>query len=106
MACTRVAFPSLDWTAGLHPLERKKASAERPAVLIEFAPGFDDPNVCVRAHVIFVVSGTLEIILDDHSECFNVGECCWLDAGTAHRARNPGSQPVVAFIASDLHLST
>jgi quercetin dioxygenase-like cupin family protein len=104
MACTRIAFPALTWSPGLHPLERKKTSAERPAVMIEFAPGFDDPNVCVRAHVIFVVRGTLDIVLDEGTQRFGEGECCWLDAGTRHRACNPGAEPVVAFIASDVEV--
>jgi quercetin dioxygenase-like cupin family protein len=92
----------MPWIPGAHPLERKKASAERPMVLIEFAPGFADPNLCTRSHVVYVVSGELVLQLTDREERLRAGEACWLDAGTAHRARNDGTETVVAFIASDL----
>ena len=71
-------------------------------LLIEFAPGFEDPNVCTRSHVIYVVSGELSLALAEREQRVAAGEACWLDAGTEHRARNAGSVPVVAFIASDL----
>lgn len=106
MSCTRLSPDALPWTQGGHPLERKKASAQRPMLLIEFAPGFIDPNLCLRSHVIYVLSGVLSLELADGSERgperFGAGQACWLDAGTTHRARNDGQVPVVAFIASDL----
>lgn len=106
MSCTRLSPDALPWTQGGHPLERKKASAQRPMLLIEFAPGFIDPNLCLRSHVIYVLSGVLSLELADGSERgperFGAGQACWLDAGTTHRARNDGEVPVVAFIASDL----
>ena len=102
MSCVHLSPEALPWTQGGHPLERKKASAERPMLLIEFAPGFVDPNVCVRSHVIYVLSGELSFELDDRVVRVGGGQACWLDAGTAHRARNDGPIPVVAFIASDL----
>src|SRR5690242_3879212 len=93
------------WTAGGHPLERKKTASDKPVVMLEFAPGFADPNWCERSHVIFVLDGTLEIELEDHSERFASGECCFLDQGTRHRARNPAEQPVHAFVLSDFALA-
>jgi mannose-6-phosphate isomerase-like protein (cupin superfamily) len=72
--------------------------------LLEFAPGFADPNWCERSHVIYVLSGTLEIELRDRVERFVAGECCVLDGSSAHRARNPGSEPVTAFIASEIEV--
>lgn len=70
-------------------------------LLIEFAPGFVDPNICVRSHVIYVLSGELSLELEERVERAGAGQACWLDAGTTHRARNDGQVPVVAFIASD-----
>jgi quercetin dioxygenase-like cupin family protein len=104
VACTRVDFPALPWTAGGHPLERKKACSGRPIVMLEFAPGFADPNWCERAHLIFVISGVLEFELGAEVERFTAGQCCAIDAGTAHRARNGGSECVVAFVASEVAL--
>jgi mannose-6-phosphate isomerase-like protein (cupin superfamily) len=104
VTCTRVAFPALPWTQGNHPLERKKVGAGRPVALLEFAPGFADPNWCERSHVIYVCSGALEIELRDRVERFAAGECCVIDAGTPHRASNPGTEPVTAFIASEIEV--
>lgn len=102
MSCVRLSPDALPWTQGGHPLEQKKASTERPMLLIEFAPGFIDPNTCLRSHVIYVLSGELSLELAERVERFAAGQACWLDPGTEHRARNDGEVPVVAFIASDL----
>ena len=104
MALTRIALNHLAWTQGAHPLERKKMSAERPVALVEFAPGFEDPNLCTRAHFIFVVSGELELESRAGVERFVTGECCVIDRGTEHRARNNGREAVTLLIASELEL--
>jgi quercetin dioxygenase-like cupin family protein len=101
VAYTNVAFPDLPWTAGNHPLEKKQQGAGRPLAMLEFAPGFSDPNWCERSHVILVLRGALELELRDGVRRVGTGEACVIDRGTAHRARNPGAEPVVAFIVSD-----
>lgn len=45
MPFARLPFTSLVWTPGAHPLERKKLIDGCP-VLLEFGPGFEDPNWC------------------------------------------------------------
>jgi hypothetical protein len=102
MAFARIAFPDLPWTAGNHPLERKKTVPERCALLLELAPGFEDPNVCERSHILLVLSGVLELELEGEAQRLGAGECCLIDEGTPHRARNPGAEAVVAFVASDI----
>lgn len=102
MACTRIDFPALRWARGAHPLERKKVCPDRPIVLLEFAPGFADPEWCERSHLIFVVSGVLEFELGSGVERFAAGQSCVIDAGTSHRARNGGDECVVAFVASEI----
>jgi mannose-6-phosphate isomerase-like protein (cupin superfamily) len=102
MAFARIAFPDLPWTPGNHPLERKKTAPERCALLLELAPGFEDPNVCVRSHILLVLSGVLELELEGGAQRLCAGECCLIDEGTKHRARNPGAEPVVAFVVSDI----
>jgi mannose-6-phosphate isomerase-like protein (cupin superfamily) len=102
MAFARIAFPDLPWTPGNHPLERKKTVPERCALLLELAPGFEDPNVCERSHILLVLSGVLELDVDGAAQRLRAGECCLIDAGTPHRARNPGAEPVVAFVASEV----
>jgi quercetin dioxygenase-like cupin family protein len=102
LACIKIPFSSLPFTQGGHPFERKKTGSEPSVSLLEFRPGFADPNWCRRAHVIYVLRGALTLELEGVSETVAEGEGCVLDAGTAHRARNDGAEPVLAFIASDL----
>lgn len=102
MACTRVPLDALPWVPGGHPLERKKVGALPGVALLEFAPGFADPNWCRRAHVVYVLSGVLTFELETGLVQIAAGESCVLDAGTAHRAGNSGAEPAVMFIASDL----
>jgi quercetin dioxygenase-like cupin family protein len=101
MAFTKVTFAA-PFVPGAHPLERKKTSPHPSVVLLEFAPGFLDPNWCRRAHVVYVLRGELTLELEGARERIRTGECCVLDGGTAHRAANEGGEPVLAFVASDL----
>jgi quercetin dioxygenase-like cupin family protein len=100
MACTTVPLASLPWTAGGHPLERKKSGGAGLPILIEFAPGFRDPLTCARGHVLYVLSGTLGLELSDRHALVEAGACCVLDAGTEHRAYTYGPEPVSLFIIS------
>jgi mannose-6-phosphate isomerase-like protein (cupin superfamily) len=104
MAVTRLPLPAMDWAQSpTHPLEKKKVVAGRSAALLQFAPGFADPNACQRSHVLYVVSGTLELALDGGAvERVTAGEACWIDRGSRHHARNPGTEPAVVFIVSDV----
>lgn len=102
MAVTRIPFASMDFAqSATHPLEQKKVADGRSAVLLRFAAGFEDPNPCARSHVLYVVSGTLELVLDGCVERVAAGDACWIDRGSAHRARNPGAEDAIVFIVSD-----
>jgi quercetin dioxygenase-like cupin family protein len=102
MSCTCFAFTAAPFEQGGHPLEQKKVARDRPVGLLRFAPGFADPNWCSRAHAIYVLQGTLELELRDRVQRVPAGDACWLDAGTEHRARTAGDEPVLAFIVSDI----
>jgi mannose-6-phosphate isomerase-like protein (cupin superfamily) len=103
MAVTRLPFAGIEWAKSpTHPLEKKKTVAGRSAALLQFAPGFADPNACERSHVLYVLAGTLELELDDRIERIAAGEACWVDRGSRHRARNPGDVDTVVFIVSDV----
>jgi len=93
-------FSDVPWQPGNHPLERKKVS-DGGLTLLEFAPGFSDPNVCERSHVLFVLEGTLTLELRAETVAVQAGNAFWLDRGTEHRASNRGNVPVVLFVASD-----
>lgn len=103
MPVTRLPFTASGWVQSpTHPLEQKKVVAGRSAALLQFAPGFADPNACPRSHVIYVLEGVLELELDDRVERIAAGEACWIDRGSSHRARNPGAVNTVVFIVSDV----
>lgn len=79
------------WQPGAHPLERKLTWPERGLTVLELDAGFEDPNVCMNGHLIYVLEGTLELVLEGGVERLPAGEACTLDPGTGHRARNAGS---------------
>ena len=97
---TRLPFSSLGWTAGAHPLEKKKIVAGHAVTLLEFAPGFEDPNWCVHGHIIYVLAGTLELALDERTERLQAGDGCVLGRRTRHRAKNPGDVPAQLLVVS------
>ena len=101
MACRVIDFEAAPWQPGAHPLERKKTAAEVAVTLLEFAPGFLDPNPCRRGHAAFVLEGELALVLENgHEVRVTAGNAFHLDAGTVHRARNPGTGPVRLFVFS------
>jgi quercetin dioxygenase-like cupin family protein len=106
MALEKIPFASLPFVQGAHPLERKTTGDTRPIGVLEFAPGFADPNWCRRAHVVFVLQGVLTFELEHAREHIATGESCVIGADTPHRARNDGSETVLAFVASDVSWST
>jgi quercetin dioxygenase-like cupin family protein len=99
---TRIPFPTLPFTQGGHPLERKKTGAHPSVTLLEFASGFADRNWCRRAHIVYVLQGRLTFEFESETESFAVGESCVIDAGTPHRARNDGQDTVQALVVSDV----
>jgi len=101
MACRAIAFRDREWAPGAHPLERKKGP-EGKMVLLELGPGFEDPTPCRRSHAIYVLEGSLELVLEDGVARASAGDALLVDAGTVHRAANRGSTPVVAVVVSDL----
>lgn len=87
----------MPWTPGA-PGERKKSWPARGLTMLEFAPGFADPNDCEKGHVGLVLSGCLEIEFDGVIVSFEEGDGFAVDPGTRHRARNSGRIPVRVFI--------
>ena len=92
-------FDALPWQPGNHPLERKKLGLLGGATLLRFEPGFQDPNWCTNGHVAYVLEGMLRLQLRDTVLDVLAGQGFVLDPGEAHRASNPGFEPVVLFIA-------
>lgn len=95
-----VPFPQLSWEQGSHPLERKKAAPDVGLTLLEFAPGFRDPNPCVRGHAGFVLEGELAVEVAGGTLRIGAGEAFYVAPGDAHHASNPGTAVVRLFIHS------
>jgi quercetin dioxygenase-like cupin family protein len=104
MAFTRVPFGSMPWEQGAHRFEKKKTLLGRGVGLLEFAPGFSDPEWCERAHVLYVLEGMLELEFDEGIATLSAGQCGVLDRGTRHRAKNPGDERAVVFVVSDVDI--
>lgn len=102
MTDRHVPWPHIPWEAGNHPLELKKIAPGLPCVMVRFLPGFADPNVCERSHVIFVLEGVLTLELGDRVERCGAGESYLLPKGTVHRARNDGEHDLTMLLVSDV----
>jgi quercetin dioxygenase-like cupin family protein len=101
MACRVIDFEAAPWQPGAHPSERKKPATDVAVTLLEFGPGFVDPNPCRRGHAAYVIAGEIALVLEDGSEVrARAGSAFHLDAGTVHKARNPGPGPVRLFVYS------
>lgn len=100
---TRLPLSELPFSPSpTHPLEAKKVVPGFGAGLLRFAPGFSDPNWCERSHVLYVLEGALELELPDRVERMQAGDACWVERGSAHRARNAGAADTIVFIVSDV----
>lgn len=105
MSYAHVVWDALPWQQGNHPLEHKKLAPQGTCVLLMFMPGFADPNLCTRSHVLQVLEGTLSLGLGEETLRVGPGELVLLEPNTPHRAANEGSEPVVLLAVSDLPLA-
>lgn len=101
----RIVWAEIPWEAGNHPLEMKKVAPGQPCTLLRFLPGFADPNLCQRSHVLHVLEGVLTLELADGVDYVSAGESYVLAPGTAHRARNDSSAELVMLAVSDIRWS-
>lgn len=95
-----IAFSSMAWQAGAHPLESKKTAAAHAVGLLRFGPGFRDPNLCTRSHAGYVLEGELVFETEEGDLVVRAGEAFAIDAGTGHRAANRGARDATVFIVS------
>lgn len=99
MAYERIPFPEMEWRPGeVNPQERKKLAATGAARMLEFAPGFADPQWCRNGHIGLVLEGTLALEFERETLRLNPGDGFSIDPATPHRASNPGPAPTTLFI--------
>ncbi len=101
MGYSTANFTDIPWAQGAHPLEQKKV-ADGGMTLLQFEPGFDDPNWCERSHALFVVQGTLHLEFESETVALEAGAGIWIDPGTPHRASVRRGAPAIVFAVSDL----
>jgi len=101
----RVPWQDIPWEAGNHPLEMKKVAPGQPCTLLRFLPGFADPNMCQRSHVLHVLEGVLTIEHADGLDYIAAGETYVLSPGTSHRARNDAPAELLVLAISDISWS-
>ena len=105
MALTIHTFGAATWSPGGHPLEQKNLGGDDHVVMLQFKPGFRDPNWCERAHIIYVVAGELGLELKDGTQKrIMAGSACTIPHGTAHQAFCDGPDTAQLFVVSDLQL--
>ncbi len=100
MGHMRAPFSRMEWSLAA-PLESKKTCADPRVSMLQFDPGFSDPNWCVNAHVGLVLSGSIELEFEDSGEVYGEGDAFVIHGGTRHRARNSGPSPVRLFIVTN-----
>jgi len=100
MTQATIPFPTMPWQPGAHPLERKKHDTSHSVTILEFEPGFLDPNWCERGHVGYVLSGSVRLEYEKEATFLGEGEAFVIGAGTRHRASNPGTVTVRLFVVS------
>lgn len=84
----------------------KEMSAHGKRVrLVEFLPGFDDPNWCAKGHVVFVLEGAVESRYQDGVTPRHAGEAYIIPPGIPHRSRNPHRVPARLLIVDDIVLA-
>jgi quercetin dioxygenase-like cupin family protein len=84
----RLDFEALPWDAPAEGVRSKAVSRDgRHVRLVEFAPGFLDPEWCRKGHAGYVLEGRLELAFADGAEAFSPGDALVIPAGDAHRAR-------------------
>lgn len=105
MSERRIPWPEIPWEAGNHPLEMKKVAPGQPCTLLRFLPGFADPNICQRSHVVHVLEGVLTVELADGIDYVAAGESYVLSSGTPHRARNDSPAELLLLAISDVSFS-
>jgi mannose-6-phosphate isomerase-like protein (cupin superfamily) len=104
MSHAHVIWDELPWQQGNHPLEHKKIAPEKSCTLLMFMPGFADPNLCSRSHVLHILEGTLSVGMENQTVRVRAGELLILEPNTLHRAANDSEEPVVLLAVSDLAL--
>jgi mannose-6-phosphate isomerase-like protein (cupin superfamily) len=104
MSYAHVNWEEVPWQQGNHPLEHKKIAPEKSCTMLMFMPGFRDPNLCSRSHVLHILEGTLTVAMGTEIVQVRAGELLVLEANTLHRASNEAADPCVLLAVSDLSL--
>jgi quercetin dioxygenase-like cupin family protein len=96
-----VDFESTGWTdRGAARLKELTAHGKRLR-LVEFLPGFSDPDWCQKGHVVYVLEGAIDSEYEDGRASRRAGEGYVIPGGIKHRSRNPHGQPAKLLIVDE-----
>ena len=94
-------FEAADWTDRGRARLKELSAHGRRVRLVEFLPGFSDPNWCLKGHAVYVLSGVLESEYADGFSSRRAGEAYVIPSGARHRSRNLGAEPVRLLIVDE-----
>jgi quercetin dioxygenase-like cupin family protein len=84
----RIDLLSLPWIEPTAGVRFKSADRDGHRVrLVEFASDFSEAEWCRDAHIGYVLTGCLEILLAGGAEVLSAGDALMIGAGELHRAR-------------------
>lgn len=96
-----VRFDDLPWEErGAARLKEVTAHGRRIR-LVEFLPGFSDPNWCLKGHAVYVLQGVVDSHYADGVSTRAAGEAYIIPAGVKHRSANPYGQPARLLVVDE-----
>ena len=95
----RIDFDTLDWQSPL-PGARAKVYREgsRQLRLVEFTSEFVEPDWCIKGHIGFVQSGTLEVDFAGQVVRYPEGSGVFIPPGSSHAHKARSVTPVVRLV--------
>lgn len=96
-----VALEDMPWIERGAARLKELAAWGRRLRLVEFAPGFADPNWFAKGHAVYVLAGALESQYEDGVSVRRAGEAYIIPPGVPHRSRNPHDAPARLLIVDE-----
>ena len=84
----KLDFEAISWTEALPGARSKNwADDERRIRILELTSDFVEPDWCTKDHLLYVISGDIEIVFADGRELFKTGDVALIALGNKHKAR-------------------
>ena len=84
----KLNFEAIPWTESLPGARSKNwADNKRRVRILELTDDFVEPDWCPKDHVLYVISGDVEIEFAGNREQFKTGDAAVIARGDKHKAR-------------------